>query len=156
MNVEPNAVVRVNRRFNASSSRVFDAWLDAEMLGRWMFGPAVRDEEIVTLSLDPRKGGTFSFVVRREGREINHLGEYLEVERPSKLSFTWATADTLPDVSRVTIEIVSLGNGCELTLTHEMHPNWLDFVSRTETGWTKMLDALDAALGDGGSGHELA
>ena len=79
MNVEPNAVVRVNRRFNASSQRVFDAWLDPNMLSRWMFGPSVRDEEIVSLSLDPRPGGAFSFVVRRDGREINHVGEYLEI-----------------------------------------------------------------------------
>ena len=146
MNVEPNAVVRVNRRFNASSQSVFDAWLDPEMLSRWMFGPAVRDEEIVRLSLDPRPGGAFSFVVRRDGREIDHVGEYLEIERPSKLSFTWSTADALPNVSRVTIEIISFGNGCELTLTHEMHPDWLDFVSRTEAGWARMLDALATTL----------
>lgn len=146
MNVEPNAVVRVNRRFNATSQSVFDAWLDPDMLSRWMFGPAVRDEEIVRLSLDPRPGGAFSFVVRRDGREIDHVGEYLEIERPSKLSFTWSTADALPDVSRVTIEIISFGNGCELTLTHEMHPDWLDYVSRTEAGWARMLDALATTL----------
>jgi uncharacterized protein YndB with AHSA1/START domain len=146
MNVEPNAVVRVNRRFNATSQTVFDAWLDPAMLSRWMFGPAVRDEEIVRLSLDPRPGGAFSFVVRRDGREIDHVGEYLEIERPSKLSFTWSTADALPDVSRVTIEIISFGDGCELTLTHEMHPDWLDYVSRTEAGWARMLDALATAL----------
>jgi uncharacterized protein YndB with AHSA1/START domain len=146
MNVEPNAVVRVNRRFDVPSSRVFDAWLDPAMLAKWMFGPAVRDEEIVKLTLDPRPGGAFSFIVRREGREINHLGEYLEIERPSRLAFTWSTAQSLPDVSRVTIEIVSLGDGCELTLTHEMHPDWLDYVSRTEAGWAKMLDTLAAAL----------
>lgn len=146
MNVEPNAVVRVNRRFNATSQSVFDAWLDPAMLSRWMFGPAVRDEEIVRLSLDPRPGGAFSFVVRRDGREIDHVGEYLEIERPSKLSFTWSTADALPDVSRVTIEIISFGNGCELTLTHEMHPDWLDYVSRTEAGWARMLDALATTL----------
>jgi uncharacterized protein YndB with AHSA1/START domain len=146
MNVEPNAVVRVNRRFNASSQSVFDAWLEPDMLSRWMFGPAVRDEEIVSLSLDPRPGGAFSFVVRRDGREINHVGEYLEIERPSKLSFTWSTADVLPDVSRVTIEIISFGNGCELTLTHEMHPDWLDYVSRTEAGWARMLDVLATTL----------
>lgn len=146
MNVEPNAVVRVNRRFSVASTLVFDAWLDPVMLGRWMFGPAIRDEEIVKLTLDPRPGGSFSFVVRREDREITHLGEYLEIERPSRLSFTWSTADALPDVSRVTIEIISFGNGCELTLTHEMHPDWLDFISRTEAGWARMLDALATAL----------
>lgn len=149
MNVEPNAIVRVNRRFRASPDRVFDAWLDPSMIGRWMFGPAVRDEEVVGITLDPRVGGSFSFVVRRDGQQIDHVGNYLEIDRPRRLSFTWGTADTLPDTSRVTIDIVSLGESCELTLTHEMHPDWLDFVSRTEAGWAKMLDTL-AAIFTGG------
>ena len=36
-----------------------------------------------------------------------------------------------------------------------MHPDWLDYISRTEAGWAKMLDTLAAVLGeDRGSGHE--
>ena len=40
----------VTRRFHAPADRVFDAWLNREMLGRWMFGPAIRDEEIAPSS----------------------------------------------------------------------------------------------------------
>jgi uncharacterized protein YndB with AHSA1/START domain len=65
--------VRVTRRFSAAPERVFDAWLDPEMIGRWMFGPALRDEDVVRSALDKRVGGSFSFVVRREGEEIDHM-----------------------------------------------------------------------------------
>lgn len=148
MNVGANALVRVNHRFPASAEAAFDAWLDPELIGKWMFGPAVRDEKVVRTLIDPRVGGAFSFVVRRQGKEINHLGEYLTLERPHRLVFTWTTADSLPATSRVTIEILSLENQCELTLTHEIQPEWLDYAARIEESWSKMLHVLEATLGE--------
>jgi len=145
MNAKPPVNVRVTRRFNASPERVFDAWLDPGMIGRWMFGPTLRDEEVTRISLDARIGGSFSFVVRRQGEEVDHVGEYLEIDRPRRLVFTWGIAQG--DSSRVIIDIVSRKTGCELTLTHELHPDWADYASRTQAGWTKMLDALAATLG---------
>jgi hypothetical protein len=47
----------------------------------------------------------------------------------------------------VTIDIVPLETGCELTLTHEMRPEWAEYTSRTEAGWAGLLDGLAAALG---------
>jgi uncharacterized protein YndB with AHSA1/START domain len=146
MNTEGKVNVRVTRRFRPSPERVFDAWLNPEMIGSWMFGPSLREEEVVKISTDARVGGSFSFVVRRQGVEIDHIGEYLEIDRPGRLVFTWAVAPDPIDSSRVTVEIVPLETGCHLTLTHELHPDWADYASRTEAAWTKMLDALDAAL----------
>jgi hypothetical protein len=59
--------------------------------------------------------------------------------------FTWGVAN-VGDSSRVIIDIIPLEKGCELTLTHELHPNWVDFASRAEASWTKMLDVLAATL----------
>jgi uncharacterized protein YndB with AHSA1/START domain len=117
---------------------------------RWMFGPVIRDEEIVRLTVDPRVGGKFSFVVRRQGAEIDHVGEYLEIDRPTRLVFTWGTADNLPETTRVTIEIAPRDSGCELTLTHDMDRKWADYAARTEQGWRTMLEAL-ARVGSVGS-----
>ena len=149
MTVGSNALVRVNRRIPASSHAAFEAWLDPEMVGRWMFGPAIRDEQVVRILIDPRVGGTFSFVVRRNGKEINHLGEYLAIERPHRLVFTWTTADSLPATSRVSVEILSLEGACELTLIHEIQPEWLDYAVRVEESWAKMLESLGNLLGEG-------
>jgi uncharacterized protein YndB with AHSA1/START domain len=147
MSTAPRINVRVTRRYTAPPERVFDAWLDAEMIGKWMFGPALRDEEIVRLSLDARVGGSFSFVVRRQGEEIDHMGEYLEIDRPRRLVFTWGIRMETADSSRVTIDIAPLEKGCELTLVHELHPDWADYAERTEAGWSKMLGALGAMIG---------
>ncbi len=139
-------LVQIERRFRASPERVFDAWLDPAMIGRWMFGPALRDEEILRLSLDAQVGGAFSFVVRRQGEEIDHVGRYLYMNRPWRLVFTWGIAGASAEEARVSVDLLPIGMECELTLTHELHPHWADYESRTKAGWTKMLDALGSIL----------
>ncbi len=143
---DPSAQATVVRQFSASPERVFAAWLDAAWLGRWMFGPAVRDERIVRLNLDARVGGKFSFVVDRQGTEVDHVGEYLAIDAPRLLVFTWATRDSLPAMSRVIVELTPRGAGCELKLTHVMAPDWAAYAEKAAGAWQKMLTALDHAL----------
>lgn len=147
MNIQSSVDVRVTRSFNALPGRVFDAWLDPETIERWMFGPAVREEEIARMTLDARVGGSFSFVVRRQGEEIDHVGKYLEIDRPHRLVFTWGVPKYSPDMARVILDIAPLDHGSELTLTHELHPKWAEYATRTEAGWKKMLDVLAGTLG---------
>lgn len=140
--------VHVERRFSTSPERVFDAWLNPGLLGRWMFGPALREEEIVRLTVDARVGGSFSFVVRRQGIEIDHVGRYLHMNRPHRLVFTWGIAGVSEDQSRVIVDLLPVGTGCELALTHELQPNWADYAAQTEAAWVAMLDALASTLGE--------
>ena len=146
MSTNPSVTISVARQFTAAPERVFDAWLDPVMIGRFMFGSHLRDEEVLHLKVDARVGGGFSFLVRRQGMEIDHVGHYRELVRPQRLVFTWGVAGASADKSVVTIEIAVLGTGAQLTLTHEMDPKWAEYASRTEAGWTKMLAALETAF----------
>ena len=147
MSAHEPVIVRVVRSFEAPPDRVFDAWLDPKMIARFMFGPHLRDETIVRLEIDARVGGSFSFVVRRGGEEFDHVGEYVEIERPARFVFTWGVRRAgPPDMSRVIIEIAPRPSGSELTLIHELHPDWADYAERTQAGWTKMLEALATSL----------
>ncbi|WP_298734325.1 SRPBCC domain-containing protein [uncultured Chitinophaga sp.] len=132
--------------FSVAPEQVFDAFLNTEMIGQFMFGPQLRDEEIVSLSNNPWEGGSFSYVVRRQGEEINHAGKYLEVKRPNRLVFSWQVMNDPSDYSVVLIEIVPIIAGCELTLTHEMPGEWKDYVEQTKAAWGKMLDKLTEIL----------
>lgn len=134
--------VKVTKSFNISAEKIFDAWLDPEKVGQWMFGPDVRDEEIVTMEIDPEEGGLFSFAVRRDGEIINHIGTYQELERPHRLVFTWGIESVSEDESVVTIDIDSTENGCRLTLVHELDPKWEEYAEQTKEGWGHMLDKL--------------
>lgn len=135
--------VRVSRAFAAAPEAVFDAWLDPARLGRWMFGPGVRAETVLHLRTDPRVGGRFSFLVERQGQRIDHIGTYLEIDRPRRLVFTWAIRGESDDAgSTVTIDLAAAPEGCVLTLTHILPAQWADYAARTQQGWTTMLNAL--------------
>lgn len=136
----------VLHRFEAPAERVFDACLDPAWVGRWMFGPEVRDEQIVRLTLEARVGGRFSFVVNRAGVEIEHVGEYLAVDRPQLLVFTWATRGTVCDRSRVIIEFTPRHDGCDVKLTHVLGAGWSAGVDQAARAWSRMLDALERAM----------
>jgi uncharacterized protein YndB with AHSA1/START domain len=144
MNPEPRVTVRVSRRFEASAERVFDAWLDPEKASKWLFATATG--RMVRAEIDARVGGTFTFVDRRDGEDVEHVGEYLEIDRPRRLVFDFAVPKFSAERTRVSVDIVPLETGCELALTHEgVLP---DYADRTQGGWTMILDGIALTLGE--------
>jgi len=144
MTTKPNALVRVARRYDAPPERVFDAWLDPGTARRFLF--TIPTGEIVRSEIEPRVGGTFHMVDRRNGVDVDHEGRYLEIDRPRHLEFEYSADRS--DKSRVSVDISPSGTGSELTLVHELHPHWADFAPRAEEAWRKMLDGLAVVLGE--------
>lgn len=144
MTTEPKIKVSVTRRFSASPERVFDAWLDPAKACKFLF--ATPTGEMVRTEIDARVGGKFIIVDRRDGQDAEHFGEYLEIDRPRRLVFVYGVEMYSEAVDRVTVEIVPLDSGCELTLIHEMDPEYAEYTSRAEQGWTGILKGLAAAL----------
>jgi uncharacterized protein YndB with AHSA1/START domain len=138
-------VVRVTRRYAASPERVFDAFLDPAKAGRFMF--ATPTGEMVRVEIDARVGGRYAFVDRRDGDDVAHTGEYLEIDRPRRLVFTFSADGSEAD--RVSIDIAPLeSGGCEVTLAHEMNPKWAEYADRSAQGWSGILDGLAEAVGE--------
>lgn len=134
--------LRVTRRFDASAEHVFDAWLDPATAGRWLF--ATDTGEMVRVEIDARVGGRFVFTDRRDGVDVDHVGEYLAIDRPCRLAFTFAVPKYSTLHTRVTIDIARVEPGCELALTHEgVLPEWAE---ATRKGWGEILDRLDSNL----------
>ncbi len=143
MSTETRVTVTVTRHFSEAPQRVFDAWLDPLNAGKWLF--ATPSGRMVRVEIDARIGGSFMLVDRREGQDVEHTGEYLEIDRPRRLSFTFGVPKFSPESTRVTIDIVASESGCELTLNHEgVLP---EYAGRTETGWSGIFDGLAATLG---------
>jgi len=140
---EGRVTVRVARHFAAPAGRVFDAWLDRERAGKWLF--ATPAGTMVRVEIDPRVGGAFTLVDRRGGEDVEHTGEYLEMDRPRRLAFNFRVPKFSNDATRIAIDIAPAeDSGCELTLVHEgVYP---EYAERTETGWNGILDALAKAL----------
>ena len=148
MDPQPTAVT-VKRSFGAPAERVFDAWLDPDMIGGWMFEPSLRNEEVLRIAIEPHVDGRFSFLVLRGGKQVNYIGQYLEMDRPRRLVFTWAVVPDSPEpgvASRVVIDIVPQGKRCDLTLVHELQPEWAHYAPIAAENWTKELGILHATL----------
>jgi uncharacterized protein YndB with AHSA1/START domain len=133
--------VRVTRTFRVSAERVYDAWLDPAKVGRFLF--ATPTGQMVKVELDPRVGGSFRFVDRRDGQDVEHHGRYLALDRPRSLAFDFWLDDER-DKTRVTVTIVPAGAGCELTLVHERVE--AAYAERTQCGWTTILESLATAV----------
>jgi len=135
--------VRVEKRFAQSPERVFDAFLDPATAKRFLF--ATKTGTMVRAEIDARPGGGFAFVDRRDGQDVEHVGTYLEIERPRRLVFDFAVPAFSAERTRVTVEIVPDGSGSKLTLTHEdVLP---EYEEKTRQGWGMILDGLAATLG---------
>jgi uncharacterized protein YndB with AHSA1/START domain len=143
MNAPKTVTVKVSRRFKASPERVFDAWLDPTKARLFLF--ATPTGEVVRADIDARVGGRFLIVDRREGEDIAHEGEYLEIARPRRLQFTFGVPKFSKDYSRVSIDIVAVDGGCELTLTHE--GVLAEYADKTPEGWNMIFDGLAGLLG---------
>ena len=134
--------VRLQRTINATPERVFDAWLDAEALAKFMRpGPDMTCDAVN----DPRVGGKFLITMMGDKSVHPHTGEYLEIDRPRKLVFTWHSKSTAMASSTVTIELEPAAGGkTELTLTHVGLPE--NQVEGHNGGWTAIVNALDDLL----------
>jgi uncharacterized protein YndB with AHSA1/START domain len=136
------AKLTVSHSYSASPERVFDAWLDPDKAGRFLF--ATPGGRMTRVEIAPVVGGGFTITEQRGEDEAEHVGRYLEIDRPRRLVFEFGLPAFSPEMGRVEIDIQPLETGCRLTLTAWVAP---EYAKRTEQGWTKILAGLDCVVG---------
>lgn len=90
--------------------------LNPEQAWRWM-GRVVG--EVVIVELAPRIGGAVRYLVRRDGRDIDHVGELIELDRPHPLAYTWAVPSFSQDTTLMSLRFAHWQHGAEVTLTQD-------------------------------------
>jgi uncharacterized protein YndB with AHSA1/START domain len=123
----------------ARPSEVFAAWTTPERMATWMSPKGAAEAEV-----DLRVGGRFR-VIMVDADRLEHTGEYLEVDPPRRLVFTWASPYTGPEPSVVTVELHPHGDGTRLVLRHERLP--AEAVEGHRGGWGRMLERLAEVVG---------
>ncbi len=136
-------VLSVSRRFEAAPEVVFDAWLDAESIAQWLF--ATPGGVMERVRIEPRVGGAFEVFERRGEQLATHYGTYVEVDRPRRLAFDFAT-DREAAPTRVTVTFEGRDGGCLVTLTHELDAAWAEYRERVKAGWAGILEGLERSL----------
>ena len=87
--------VKLSGIVEAPPQRVFDAMIDPEQVAEW-WGP--EGFTCPAVSLDPRVGGAYRIAMQPPEGELFHLaGEYVEVEPPSRLAYTFRWEPPDPD-----------------------------------------------------------
>jgi uncharacterized protein YndB with AHSA1/START domain len=142
MSVKQPVNAAVTRLFGASPQRVFNAWVDSDQAGKWLFA---KTGEIVCLEMDARTGGWFYIAERRNRETVEYVGEYLEVVAPQRLVFMLLAEKYSPSFERVTVVFNPHEIGCQVSLTHETRR---ELAQRARSDWSRLLDRLAALLGE--------
>lgn len=132
--------------FPAAPADVFRAMTDAKQLPRW-WGP--RGFTVPRLEIDPQAGGDYEFEMQPpEGEAFRLSGEFLQVDPPSHLVYTfrWDPPDPDDRETVVTLSLQEQGNGTEVELTHG------EFTAEErqalhEGGWADSFGRLAELLG---------
>jgi len=136
-------LLTISCRIDAVPERVFDAWLDPASAGQWLF--ATPQGQMKRVTIDPRVGGKFHIDEQRAEGLVEHVGEYLELQRPHRLVFAFSAMEG-SDPTKVVVDIVAENQGSLVTLTHELDPKWASYEDRTRQGWTMILSGLAKAV----------
>jgi uncharacterized protein YndB with AHSA1/START domain len=131
----------VRRFIPVPRERVFAAWLDAASLAQWMRPKGTTDARV---EMDPRVGGKFRIVMMHGREQFEHTGEYLIIEPPARLSFTWISRATDHKPTEVTIEFLERPDGTELVLTHRRLPPAQ--LESHRDGWSSIFLGLQERL----------
>jgi uncharacterized protein YndB with AHSA1/START domain len=147
------ATVRITRSIPAPADRVFRAWLEPELLRRWMT-PGL---DVTHAEVDPRVGGHFRV---RQGTAGETSGgfeaEIIELVQNERIVFKWGMVG--PKLlegpvydSRLTVTFrQTADNSTELTLVHErleeLYAAMPEVAGQFEAGWVFVLDKLAKEL----------
>jgi uncharacterized protein YndB with AHSA1/START domain len=94
---------------------------------------------------NPIVDGLFYLAVKHEGKVWPHYGRFIEIDRPSKLTYTWVSEATRGLESMVTLTLEPRGDETEVTLHHSGLPD--DAMGRQhKDGWAWILAKLAEAL----------
>ncbi len=136
--------LNIEKIINAPIEKVFDAWLNPKMLSKFMITmPGMPEPEVEN---DAREGGKFTIIMNDGENKLPHTGEYLVIDRPDKLVFTWASRYSVVDNSTVTINFTKIDdNKTNISLTHV---KFIDEEARSahEGGWGYILDKLNEVM----------
>lgn len=145
MSVRSNTAtpIVIRRLIEHVPERVFDAFSHSKALVAWL---APSDDIVATaMEHDFNVGGRYRVAFAlADGNQTVLAGEFVVIERPSKICFTWVWEE--PDIhagiqSLVTVDLLEADGGTELIINHE-NLSTIEAVDRHTQGWLGTIKRL--------------
>ncbi len=139
-----DCVLVLSREFSTNPETLFRYFTEPEHLANW-FAPS-QDLRTDVHELDLRVGGRYriSMVGGEPSKEHTVVGEYLEIERPHRLVYSWAwETEAENEVSQVELTFKQTQTGTRLEIRHERF-NDNDSRDRHGQGWDGCLTRLES------------
>lgn len=130
----------VERTIGAPQERVFDAWLNPDMLSRFML-PG-EGTSVASAKTDPKVGGRFELIMRAGEDDMPHAGTYKAIDPYNRIVFSWESPFST-EGSEVTLDFSPVADGTRLKLTHVRFPSE-ESRDNHNSGWTQILSVLAA------------
>jgi uncharacterized protein YndB with AHSA1/START domain len=144
-----NLSLDMKRALSAPRSLVFRACTEPDLLAKW-WGP--NGFTAPSVELDVRVGGSYRIAMQPPDGDLFYLlGEFVEVDPPARLAYTFRWEDPDPDdrETLVTLSLGDLGESTELLFTQGAFATE-GRRALHDQGWTDGLDRLDELLSTAG------
>jgi len=125
--------------------RVFKALTDGSELVKWWGAP---DQYFLdSWQGDLKVGGSWRSAGKgKDGKDFTVFGEYLEIDPPRKVVFSWVAEWDAGNRTIVTYRLDEIDGGTRLTLTHKGFEDRAEACSGHGAGWQRVLGWLEAYL----------
>jgi uncharacterized protein YndB with AHSA1/START domain len=139
--------ISLSRTVAAPAEKIFDRWLIPTFVGSWMFGSHIGNEKVVDLQNEVRPGGSYTFHIKRNGKEFLHDGEYLKIDRPKRLSFSWReAAKKNAHKSKINLSLDTQDGKTKLRLSMQIDQSLELYADEIKQQWSERLKVLAAQV----------
>ncbi|UFS58468.1 SRPBCC family protein [Subtercola endophyticus] len=140
------AGITITRTFAAPRDLVYAMWTTPEHFSVW-FGTDAVEIPLDSVAMNVEVGGDWKATMHLpDGNQINWVGEYLEVDPPARLAFTMTDDPSNPAREPVTVTLVEVDGGTEMTMTQSGGNITEEQYAQTIVGYNAFFDVMQKLL----------
>lgn len=134
-------VVRAEIDIDAPPEDVFDALTEPAQLAAWWGGDQYRTFD---WNVDLRPGGLWDVKTEGPNGTNSVRGEYLEIDRPRRLVYTWHASWDGFARTVIHVQLVTIASGTRVSILHEGFRGRPEACDGHALGWQSVLGWLSA------------